>query len=41
VTLLLAGLALLTSLVCLLILWRNAENHLFEASRRSWPPEED
>jgi hypothetical protein len=37
----LAGLALLVSLVCLFILWRNAENSLFEASRRSWPPEED
>jgi len=39
--LLLAGLALLVSLLCLFILWRNAENNLFDAKRRSWPPEED
>jgi len=38
---LLAGLALLVSLVCLVWLWRNAENNLFDAKRRSWPPEED
>jgi len=38
---LLAGLMLLVSLVCLVWLWRDAENNLFETSRRSWPPEED